>query len=158
MIDFKRFTTKEYFTLFLILIIPAILKEMSYYETYYVTGTLPTTDPAIRLLFFSNNFFALILGEAVIAALAALLYFMKYDWLKFAAFGYLIRSVTEILASMYTQMTGAMFLPSFILRDAILPLFLLGFLMLWTFKDIKRVWRPVYLIISALIIIQFFVI
>ncbi|MBR9678836.1 MAG: hypothetical protein GON13_01035 [Nanoarchaeota archaeon] len=154
----KKFTLKQYLTIFLILLSPAMLRHLSYYDTYTSTGVYPSISPESKEFFKNDNYLMFFLEEAFLSAVLTLIYFTKWDWLKFLTFGYLIDPIIDIIAAIYTKMTGILFLPSFALREIILPYALTGFVLLWVFKDLKKVWRPVYIIISGLLIYQFLII
>ena len=155
---FKKFTLKQYLLIFLILLTPAMLRHLSYYDTYASTGVYPSISPESKEFFKNDNYLMFFVEEAFLSAILTLIYFTKWNWLRFLTFGYLIDPIIDIVAAIYTKMTGLLFLPSFALRELILPYALIGFTLLWIFKDVKKVWRPVYIIISALLTYQFFII
>ena len=155
---FKKFTLKQYSLIFLILLTPAMLRHLSYYDTYASTGVYPSISPESIEFFKNDNYFMFFIEEALLSAVLTLIYFTKWECLRFLTFGYLIDPIIDIVCAIHTKLTGTILLQSFALRELILPYALIGFLLLWHFKKIKNVWRPVYVIICALLTIQFFII
>jgi hypothetical protein len=154
---FKEFNYNQYLAVFMILFVPAMLRHLAYYDAYTSTGVYPSVSPESKAFFETGLALLFFLEEALLSAVIALLYFAKWEWLRFLAFGYLFDPIIDITASIYTKMTSLIFLPSFALRELVLPYALTGFLLMWLFKDVKKVWRPIYVIISGLLTYQFFV-
>ena len=154
---FKKFTYKQYFSVFMILLVPSLLRHLSYFDAYTNTGVYPSISPESKAFFESGFAFMFLLEEILLSAVISLLYFAKLDWLKFLAFGYLFDPVIDVTASIYTKMTSLLFLPSFALRELVLPYAFTGFLLMWLFREVKKVWRPIYIVISGLLIFQFFI-
>ena len=116
---FKKFTLKQYLTIFLILLIPACMRHLAYYDVYQETGVYPSVSPESQAFFENNMFFMFLVEEALLSAVIGLLYFTKIEWTKILAFGYLIDPIIDITSSIYTKMTSLLFLNNFLLREII---------------------------------------
>ena len=155
---FKKFSLEQYFTIFLILLVPACMRHLAYYDVFAETGVYPSVSPESQAFFENNLFVMFLIEEALLSAVIGLLYFAKLDLLRILAFGYLIDPIIDIISSIYTKMTSIIFLNSFLLREIILPYLVIGLLLAWTFKDLKKIWRTVYITTSGLLFYLIFII
>lgn len=154
---FKKFALKQYFTIFLILLVPACLRHLAYYDTYASTGVYPSVSPESKAFFDNDMPLMFFVEEALLSSVIALLYFARTEWTRILAFGYLIDPIIDIISSIYTKMTSLIFLPNFILRELILPYAVIGLILTFTFKDLKKVWRTVYVMTSGLLLYLVFI-
>lgn len=150
------FSKKAWFSLFIILLIPALLRHLSYFMAFTQTGIYPSVSPESVAFFNAGNIILFVLEEIILSGIIAVLYFFRYE-LHFLVFGYLFDPVIDVFNSLFLEIFNYIPLTNFIIRELALPYLLAGFLLMFYFDDYSKVKNWVYSLLFIMIGFQFIV-
>jgi hypothetical protein len=144
---------EEFFRLFVVLLIPNMLRHVSYFLAYSKTGIYPSVSPESITIFGGGAFALFFLEEAGLALIMTILYFFRHE-LHFLTLGYLIDPVIDAFNSLGAQLFSYVPLTNFLVRELVLPYLFFGFLLMFYFDHYDKVKNYVYGLLLLILSLQ----
>ena len=154
----SKISIKEFLGLFLIILIPNILRQVIYYITFLRTNSIDFIDSFETKLIYSTFPFIGLLEEIIIGVVFVFIWFnfkklrfFSYGWINDALFDFVSVLVWFIFGSTPLQFLGFGIILRFAIREVIIPYVILGPLTYSLKLNIKKL-SIIYSIIGILII------
>jgi len=155
----SKISIKEFLGLFLIILIPNILRQVIYYITFLRTNSIDFIDSFETKLIYNTFPFIGLLEEIIIGIVFVFIWFnfkklrfFSYGWINDALFDFASVLVWFIFGSTPLQFLGLGIIFRFVIREVIIPYAILGPLTYSLKLNIKKL-SIIYSIIGVLIIL-----
>lgn len=167
MLDFfRKLNKKDFFTFFIIILIPNILRQVLYWVTYLITGSTDFIVSFETKAIFDSFPIIGSLEEIAIGVIYALLWFrfkklkfLSYAWINDALFDFISVFFWFFMGGTPLQLLGFGTITRFFLREIILFYVIIGPLMMKYKLNIKRLslWYSIigFIILLSIIIAGF---
>ncbi len=140
-------TKKKVFFLFIVLLIPNLLRQVLYYSSYIKTGSTDfITSFETKAIYGSNMFLLGVLEEVIIGLFFVLLWFsydkarfLGYGWIGDAFIDFIFVGTWFLLGQTPLQLLGLNNVISFILREVVFSYGIIGILLYKKKADINKV-------------------
>ncbi len=150
--DFN-FTKEEFFHLFLILLVPSMLRHVSYFFAFLQTGIYPSVSPESISIFESSGVILFFIEEVGLSFIMSIVYFLRFE-LRFLTLGYLVDPVIDAFNSLSVELFNFVPLTNFVIRELALPYFFFGFLLMFYYDDYESIKKMVYALMLIILAIQ----
>ena len=144
--NLRKIFWKEFFTLFLILLIPNILRQVIYYIAFSKTNSIDFIASFETKVIYSTFPFVGIVEEVFIGLVFVFLWFnfsklkfFSYGWINDAMFDYISVLSWFVFGFTPLQFLGLGQLAEFLVREIVIPYVILGPLMYKFNLNIKKV-------------------
>jgi len=145
---------QDWFRLLLILLIPNLLRHVSYFMAYQQTGIYPSISPESVEIFTRGKILIFIIEELILSGIMSFFYF--FDWrTRFLTFGYLCDSLIDMINSAWVEINNAILMNNFIIRELFIPYIVIGGILMFKIKDYKKIVPVVYALNLLFLLIQF---
>ena len=154
-----KINNKEFFTFFIIILLPNILRQVLYYLTFLKTNSLDFIDSFETIAIYNSFPFLGIIEEIIIGIVFSYLYF-KYRRLRFLSYGWITDALIDyifVVSWFLFSLTPLQFLgfnqiTRFVVREILLSYVIFGPLLYGLKLNIKKL-SFTYLIIGMLVLI-----
>ena len=144
--NFRKIFGKEFFTLFFILLIPNILRQVIYYIAFSRTNSVDFIASFETKIIYATFPFIGILEEIFIGLVFVFLWFnfkklrfFSYGWVNDAMFDYISVMSWFVFGSTPLQFLGLGQLAEFFVREVVIPYVILGPFMYKLNLNIKKI-------------------
>ena len=155
----SKISIKEFLGLFLIILIPNILRQAIYYITFLRTNSIDFIDSFETKLIYNTFPFIGLLEEIIIGVVFVFIWFnfkklrfFSYGWINDALFDFVSVLAWFIFGSTPLQFLGLGIISRFVIREVIIPYVILGPLTYSLKLNIKKL-SIIYSVIGILIVL-----
>ncbi|PIO00351.1 hypothetical protein COT72_01440 [archaeon CG10_big_fil_rev_8_21_14_0_10_43_11] len=143
----------DFLKLFLVLLIPNMLRHLSYFFAYLQTGIYPSVSPESVAIFGAGQFALFFLEEVGLSLIMAVVYFFRHE-LHFLTLGYLVDPVIDAFNSLSVELFNYVPLTNFLMRELVLPYLFFGFILMFYYDHYEKVKDYVYALLLLILSLQ----